>query len=135
MGKNIKDFGPLFLRIALAAIFIYHGSQKLFGIFDGPGIKGTASMFSYLGLEPATILAIMTGVVEFAGGICCLVGIFTRIAVVALTGIMFIAIVYVHGKNGFNLMNGGFEYNFAIICMCASLMISGAGPMSIDEKL
>jgi hypothetical protein len=40
------DVALVAARTALAWIFIYHGSAKLFGSFNGPGIHGTALYFS-----------------------------------------------------------------------------------------
>ena len=44
------------------------------------------------------------------------------------------AIVLVHGKNGFNMMNHGFEYNYALIMMSLALIGTGPGPFTIGGK-
>ena len=45
------------IRLALFAIFFYHGTQMLFGWFGGPGIAGTGVFLGSLGLP----LAIQAG--------------------------------------------------------------------------
>ena len=56
------------LRVVVGALFIGHGSQKLFGIFGGSGPAGTAEMFERLELRPAHRHALMAGGAEFFGG-------------------------------------------------------------------
>ena len=57
-------------RIALAWIFIYHGSRRLFGWFDGPGLHQSADYFARTAhLHPSLFFAVVGGVIEFGGGI------------------------------------------------------------------
>src|SRR5205085_4348476 len=58
----------LILRLVLGLTFSAHGAQKLFGIFGGSGLDGTAQMFEKLGLRPAWLHARIAGTFEFAGG-------------------------------------------------------------------
>jgi uncharacterized membrane protein YphA (DoxX/SURF4 family) len=55
---------------------------------------------------------------------------------------MLVAIVKVHGRHGFfiNFSNApdkghGFEFNFVLIVMALSLLIGGAGILSVDHLL
>jgi putative oxidoreductase len=57
----------LILRLALAGIFIPHGSQKLFGAFGGDGLNGTADHFESLGLTPGDLWAPVAGCGELLG--------------------------------------------------------------------
>jgi uncharacterized membrane protein YphA (DoxX/SURF4 family) len=41
----------------------------------------------------------------------------------------------VHGKNGFFLDKGGFEYNLALIGLLAPILIAGPGRFSIGRFL
>ncbi len=124
---------PLVLRIALGVIFIAHGSQKLLGAFDGPGIQGTAGYFTSLGIQPAKFMALMVALVEFGGGIALLLGFLTRLAAAGITVTMIVAVSLIHGKKGFFADGGGFEYNLALIGMGVALMLMGAGSISLDH--
>jgi len=67
--SDVAAFGPAVLRLAVGAIFIAHGAQKLFGLWGGGGPNGTAAFFAQLGLTPAFPLAIFVGLVELFGGL------------------------------------------------------------------
>ena len=41
-----------------------HGSQKLFGWFDGPGRRGTAGMMEKLGFREPAVMASLAGLAE-----------------------------------------------------------------------
>ncbi|MDQ3349240.1 MAG: DoxX family protein [Acidobacteriota bacterium] len=134
-------YGPAVLRLAVGSIFVAHGAQKLFGVWGGGGLAGTAGFFAGLGLTPAYPLAILAGVVEFAGGTMLIAGALTRFAALALIVNMAIAVWKVHLVNGFflnwNLVAGqghGYEFNLVLTGALASLVITGAGALSIDGQ-
>lgn len=133
--RTTPSWAPVALRLALAAIFLFHGSGKLFGLFGGRGIEGTAGGFEQIGLKPAKPLAILAGGTEFFGGLALLLGLLTRPAALGIACVMAVAIAAVHGKNGFSLQKGGFEYCFALLMMCAALLVSGGGMLSLDALL
>jgi putative oxidoreductase len=137
----VQGFGPVVIRLAAAAIFIAHGAQKLFGIWGGGGPSGTAAFFAQLGLSPAYPLAIGVGLVEFVGGLLLLAGAFTLIASLLLTCNMLVAVWKVHLANGFFLnwsitpgQGHGYEFNLALLGMLVSLMLTGPGSLSLDER-
>jgi putative oxidoreductase len=89
---------------------------------------------------PAPVqLAVAWG--ELVGGLALLLGFLTRIAAAGLAIIMIGAIATVTGENGFPLLNeagkwnGGFEYNFALLVLCAGAMLAGGGPLAVDRLL
>ncbi len=49
----MSAFGPAALRLAVGVVFAAHGAQKLFGLWGGGGLSGTAAFFAQLGLTPA----------------------------------------------------------------------------------
>ena len=133
-------FGLTVLRVAIGAVFIAHGGQKLLGLWGGPGLTGTTAYFSSLGLEPAYPLAILASGTEFIGGILLILGWATRWVSPALAVVMGIAIWKVHYLNGF-FMNWtgapgrghGVEFNLVLIAALVCLTFSGAGALSLDE--
>ena len=131
--RNLKDWAPLPARLALGAIFVAHGSQKLFGAFGGRGFEATQQMMGQMGLQPAPLWAVLLVVAEFFGGLGLLFGLLTRLSAVGIVVVMIVAVATVHGKHGFFLQNQGYEYNLALIGLAISLLFSGAGKFSIES--
>jgi putative oxidoreductase len=129
------NVGLLVLRVVLGVIFAAHGAQKLFGAFGGPGLRGTAGFHGQLGIKPPYLMAVVAGLAEFVGGILIAVGFLTPLAAVALILTMAVAVFTVHLKNGFFSMNGGYEFNLALAGMALTLLITGAGALSLDAAL
>jgi len=130
--SSIPSYGAAILRLAVGAIFIAHGGQKLFGLWGGGGLEGTAAGFAKMGIEPAYPLAIAASIVEFGGGLLLVVGALTLFAAIALIVQMLVAIWKVHGANGF-FLPAGYEYNIALIAALVSLMLTGPGAFSFDR--
>ena len=79
-----------------------HGSQKLFGLFGGPGVSATLKTFEEkMGIPP--ILTILAMIAEFGGGLGVLLGCVTRLSASGITSVMVVAIYKVHLANGFFL--------------------------------
>ena len=120
------------IRLSLFAIFFYHGTQKLFGWFGGDGIAGTTAFLDGMGLPVARVFAILLAVVETVSAVAFLVGAGVRLFSVLISFLMLGGIVAIHWANGWNFMNGGIEFNVAIIAMCLGLLLRGAGHASIE---
>jgi len=124
--------GMLPVRLALFATFFFHGTQKLFGWFGGPGLEGTAGLMESLGLPLPIVAAGVVAVVETAGGVSFLIGAGFRFFGLLLTANMLAAILLVHLKNGWDFSQGGIEFNVALLAMCWSVMIKGPGIHSLE---
>ena len=126
------------VRLALGVVFVAHGGQKVFGWFGGPGLKATIQTFQqYMKVPPAA--TVVAALIEFLGGLAMLTGFLVRPAAVGIIAVMLVAIVKVHGQHGFFLnfsgtpgKGHGFEFNFVLIAMALSILIGGAGALSID---
>jgi len=128
-------FAPVVLRAVYGVIFLAHGSQKLFGAFDGHKVGGTAQFLESVGLKPGLFWAVLLTTVEFVGGLAVLIGLWTRGAAAAIAISQVVAIVLVHAKNGFFNQKGGFEYNLTLIAVGVALFLTGSGPVSVDWLL
>src|ERR671933_1624653 len=95
------DLALLGLRLVVGLTFAAHGAQKLFGVFGGHGIKGTAGFFEQIGLRPGKLHAWAAGSAEFLGGLLIALGLVTPFAAAALIAVMTAAVLSVHLKNGF----------------------------------
>lgn len=132
--KN-RSLAPLALRMAAGTIFLAYGSQKLFGWFGGYGLEGTGQWMESIGLAPGYLMALMAGSAEFFGGILLILGLLTRPAAIALAFAMLVAIVSVHLPNGLFMANNGYAFALALLAISISLAVSGAGKLSLDNKL
>jgi putative oxidoreductase len=121
------DLSLLAVRVIAGVIFAAHGAQKLFGAFGGAGLEKTVETMGVMGY-PVTIG-------EFFGGIGLVVGFLTRFSAASLIVIMIGAIAMVHGKNGFFMSSGGFEYNLALIGLLFPTLIAGPGRYSVGRVL
>jgi putative oxidoreductase len=127
--------GTTAVRGTLGPLFVGHGTQKLFGWFNGHGLEATAGGFESMGLRPGKRHAIAAGAAEAVGGALLTLGALTPLASAMITGAMVTAIRKVHAKNGPWVTSGGWEYNAVIIAAMATLADHGPGPLSVDAAL
>lgn len=121
------DWSLLAVRVIVGIIFTLHGSQKMFGAFDGPGLQAVVQ-----GMGP---IGYLVAIGEFFGGLGLILGVLPRFSAAALIVIMVGAIVQVHGQNGFFADKKGFEYNLALIGLLLPVLISGPGKLAISEQI
>ena len=62
-------------------------------------------------------------------------GLATRPAALAVLVTQAIAVAKVHKPKGYNIMQGGMEYNLALMAIAAGLLIAGPGRVSAHEAL
>ncbi len=148
MNKTIKQWmistddtwSPLILRLTLGIVLFPHATQKLFGWFGGPGLKGEMDyMTTHVGLLPAVAAAAIA--VECLGTFFILFGIRTKITAIAVFSLFVGMIVVDHASHGF-FMNWfgkmpagaeGFEYHLLVLGICLSLILQGGGKYSVDR--
>lgn len=126
---------PLPLRLALGAVFIGHGAQKVVGKFSGPGLEKWTSLpapFSFM--RPAWLWMGVAAFAELIGGVLVLLGLFTRVGAFLIACTMLTAIIGVHWAKGF-FGPGGYEYPMSLFAISLALIISGGGAASIDRAL
>jgi putative oxidoreductase len=107
------------LRIVAGFLFLWHGSQKLFG-------------FPAAGHVLPSYIVFIPGPIEFLGGLLIMIGLWTRWAAFICSGEMAYAYWTVHATHALlPLQNGG---ELAIIYCFLFLFIStrGSGVFSID---
>ena len=134
-GKvSSQDIGLLLIRVMIGVVFIFHGSQKLFGAFGGPGIEGFAGWLASMNVPLPTLNAYMAAGTEFFGGIAILIGLTTRITAIPMAITMIVAIVMVHGE-AFSVQQNGMEYPLTLGVVLIALTFTGAGRISLDHQL
>ncbi|MBI4159456.1 DoxX family protein [Candidatus Woesearchaeota archaeon] len=122
-----STWAPLFLRLALGAVFIAHGADKLFG-----GIPGTAQFFAGLSIPLPGIAAWVVALVEFFGGIALVIGLFTRYAGLLLAVNMLVALFTAHLKDG---VFTNYELPMVLLAGAIALTLRGSGKLAIDNYL
>jgi putative oxidoreductase len=133
--KSEQLFASLPLRLVAGLIFTAHGAQKLFAWFGGYGLDATGQWMESIGLAPGYALAVMAGSVEFIGGIFLVVGLLIRPTSAVLAITMLVAIFSVHINNGLFMSNNGYEFSLALLAISVSLLLSGAGKLSLDNLI
>ena len=130
-----RDIGLLVVRLTLATVFVFHGSQKLFGWFGGHGLRGTGQFLESIGIKPGKRQAATAGASEAIGGALIAAGFLTPVGAALVTGSMVQAIRTVHAPKGPWVSEGGWEYNAVVIASLAALTDVGPGDWSLDHVL
>jgi putative oxidoreductase len=129
------DLALLVLRVVVGLLFAAHGAQKLFGVFGGPGLNGTADMFNAIGLRPARLHAAAAGGAEVAAGALLALGLLTPIGATLAIAVMVAAVVTVHLPKGIWVTDGGYEYTAVLATVAFALAGVGPGKWSLDNAL
>jgi putative oxidoreductase len=127
--------GLLVARVALGLAMAAHGSQKLLGWFGGYGLKGTGGFFEGLGFRPGVAFATAASVSEVVGGLLVTLGFLGPIGPALIIGVMIVAAVTVHLKNGFFASGNGFEVAYLYGAGAVALLLTGPGAYSVDALL
>lgn len=128
--QNLRtDLGLLALRLMAASILIFHGSQKLFGLFGGYGIEGTAGYMESIGIPFPTLSTILAGGAEFIGGIAFLTGVFARTLSAPVAFAMVVGAFTAH--SGFDVTKGGMEYPLLLATVAVAIGLAGPGRLSL----
>jgi putative oxidoreductase len=125
--------GILLLRLVVGLTMAGHGSQKLFGVFGGPGLKGATGFFGALRFRAPGALALVASLTELGCGILLALGLLTPLAALGIATVMVTAVGSVHAKNGFWNGNGGFEFNLLIWTGAVAIAASGPLRFSLDH--
>lgn len=131
---NELDTASLILRLPLGVALIAHGWNHGFG---PGGLKGTAGWFESIGLRPAKVHAAVSAYAELAAGAALIVGLLVPVAAAVGIGIMTVAFVTVHRRNGFFIFREGegYEYVMTVAFALTALAVLGGGKVSLDRAL
>ena len=130
---TFPEFAKTILRVSTGGVFVYHGALKLFAPFGGKGMAGFTGYIKSLGIPFPEISAYLAAGSEFFCGLALVIGLLARWATIPLIFTMGVAIAIVTGKNGFNIINKGFEYNMILIVILLSIFLAGSGKFALKE--
>lgn len=124
-----SDTGLFLLRAVIALIFLVHGIWK---IFNGRQMAENADM------QGSGWFFVILGVIECAGALVLLAGLFTQ-AAAALLGLIMIGAIYfkiVNWKVHFTAHDKtGWEFDLLILAACTYIVFEGAGRIALDRTL
>jgi len=128
------DLGLLVLRLAVGTVMLLHGWNHVFG---GGKIAGTGRWFESLGMRPGWLHAWTASLTELGAGVLLLLGLVTPLAGAAVVGVMLVAWVTNHRKNGFFVFRPGEGYEYVMTLTAAGLFFScaGGGRISLDHAV
>jgi len=127
LNGKFQSCGLAVLRIAVGAVILTHGYQKVFHMHLG----GVAGFFGHLGIPLPTLSAIVVMTVEFVGGILLITGLATRIPAALIAVDMLVALLVVHFRNGY-IKSGG-ELPLLLLAGAICLALSGGGCGSVKR--
>ena len=126
------SLGLIILRLAFGLTLAAHGAQKMFGLFEGPGLEGFAGMLGKVGVRPQRPFAIAAAGGELVGGLLVALGFLMPVGPLVVAAGMVVAIVTVHLQRGFWNSAGGYELPFLVAAAMSGLSFTGPGAVSLD---
>jgi putative oxidoreductase len=138
-----RQWALLPLRLMIGYGFMAHGWAKL-----SRGPDGFAKLLGQIGAPLPEVTAWVSTLTELLGGLAILVGAFVAVVSVPLIVMMLVAMFTVHLRYGFSAINTigltaggpqfgppGYEVNLLYIAGLLTLILGGAGAVSIDRLL
>ncbi|MEC3920647.1 DoxX family protein [Nocardia sp. CDC160] len=127
-GVTGTDIGLLVARVGFGGLLAVHGSQKLFGWFNGYGLDATAKAFGGMGYDPGKFFATLAGLSEITGGLLLVLGLLTPLGAAIALGTMLNALNVTRG-NGFAMWELPAVYAIASV----TFAFAGPGRISLDH--
>jgi putative oxidoreductase len=129
----MRSVALLIVRLVLGGLMAGHGAQKLFGSFEGPGLRGTAGMMEKMGMRPGKLWARTAGLSEFGGGLLTALGLFHPLGPVGIISAMTMATAKAHWGKPIWVTSGGAELPVVNSAVALAVMLSGPGSLSLDH--
>ena len=107
--ENLQSVALLGVRFILAYTFFAPAMIKW------GDMAATASWFEYMGIPLPTLNAYMAASTEMAGVVLLTLGLFSRLISIPLLVTMIVAIITVHGTNGYNVISESLQWTDAFI--------------------
>ena len=125
------DLALLILRVTAGMTMAYHGYNKT------KGLAGTAKWFESMGMRPGAVHARLASTTEMVAGLGMAVGFLTPLTGAAFIGLMLVAGIVAHRKNGFFIFSKGEGWEYTMILGVIGLFVAMVGPgqYSLDHGL
>jgi putative oxidoreductase len=124
----------LILRVVTGLMIAAHGYNHIFG---GGKIEGTARWFASMGMKPGILHAWLASITELTCAALLISGFLTPLGAGGVMGVLLVAWVTAHRKNGFFIFKPGqgWEYVAYVSFTCLALGTLGGGEWSLDHAL
>lgn len=129
---RLRFWALTLLRIHLGILFTYHGSLRL---LEPNNLAGSIAYFSQAGIPYAQYSVYLFGIIEMAGGLLLLFGLFTRGAAFIVMLEMIYVLLKAHLKNGFLVSSNGYEFALILIFALLFVLVNGSGHLSLGKML
>jgi putative oxidoreductase len=131
--RNV-DIASLLVRVALGITMLAHGWNHAFG---GGKLAGTARWFESIGIRPGRVHALLATLTELAVAPLLFLGLLTPLAAAGVLGVMVVALISNHLKNGYFIFRPGEGYEYALFITLTSLALGalGGGSWSLDNAV
>lgn len=128
------DLAALLLRLALGLTMAAHGYNHAFG---GGRLPGTARWFESIGIRPGRVHALLATATELGVAPLLFAGLLVPLAAAGVVGVMVVALVANHLKNGFFIFRPGEGYEYVLFITLSALGLGalGGGGWSVDSLL
>lgn len=122
----------LVFRCGVGAVMLAHGINHVFG---GGKIAGTARWFGSMGMKNPRMQAWMASLTEIGGGTLLVLGLVTPFGGGAIVGVMTVAWIINHRKNGFFIFRPGEGWEYVMTLLLCGLLLATTGPgeWSLDD--
>ncbi len=143
MFESRSQWALLPLRLLIGFGFAAHGFSKL-----SAGPQKFAGILETIGVPMPNVMAWLTALIEFFGGLAVMAGALVSVVSIPLTMIMLVAMFSIHLPYGFSAIKlmgitenvpqfgtPGIEVNLLYIVGLLTLVLGGAGSFSIDQML
>ena len=140
---SVARWAPIPLRLIVGYGFMQHGFAKW-----SKGPEAFAVVLHAIGVPAPHLMAWLTILVEFFGGLAVLLGAFIPLASLPMAAVLLVAIFTVHLPYGFSSIKllsvtagraqfgpPGYECDLLYLACLAALVIGGSGPMAVDDYL
>lgn len=121
------DVGVTLFRIALGAIFMWHGYDK----FER-GIPAITGFMTSLGLPFPQLMAYLLTYGELIGGLLLILGALTVWVSAMHLVIAIVAFFTVHMSKGFSVSDGGYEFIMLLGAGALYFLTNGPGRYAVD---
>jgi putative oxidoreductase len=142
-GTAVARWTPIPLRLIAGFGFMQHGFAKF-----SKGPEAFAAILHAIGVPAPHLMAWLTILIEFFGGLAVLLGAWVPLASLPMAAILLVAMFTVHLPYGFSSIKiisvtsgraqfgpPGYECDLLYLACLVALVLGGSGPIAIDSYL